>query len=121
LSLPAALSLAHQLDTKHQKKVWVIGGSKLYQQALQHPQCRGLVLSRLHFLEPKKYDCFFPAIPRERFVPLASTAGQITSDGSTLLCFQRWIPRAPKFRVTNVLLLVLFWLLIFFLFSLNHK
>jgi dihydrofolate reductase/thymidylate synthase len=55
-SFEEALELAHSLDQV--RSVWVIGGSKVYKEALAHPLFHTLFLT--HF--PQNYDCdtFFP-------------------------------------------------------------
>ncbi len=64
-SLEAALSLsASQSDIE---SVFIIGGGKLYQNALQHPDLKTLYITQIHGI----YDCdtFFPEIP-DRFLCL---------------------------------------------------
>lgn len=58
-SLEAALELAGELGVG---RVFVIGGSALYQEALRHPQARDVHLTRIH----ARFNCdtFFPEMER---------------------------------------------------------
>lgn len=45
--------------------VWVIGGQSIYEEAIQHPECQTLYLTRVNDegRPPEEADRFFPAIP----------------------------------------------------------
>ncbi len=60
-SLDAALDLAE----KEERDTFVIGGASLFKEAIDHPKCTRLILTKIY----KGYDCdaFFPNIS-ERFV-----------------------------------------------------
>jgi len=60
VSLDAALLKVSQMPDIH--RVFVIGGAQIYQEAIRHPQCRQVCLTRID----QNFDCdvFFPEIPR---------------------------------------------------------
>jgi len=60
-SLDAALKLIQKLDHVH--TTFVIGGSELYKEALQHPECRYVYITYVAILVspcPYQYDAYFP-------------------------------------------------------------
>lgn len=74
--LPEGVLLAHSLDEalelaeKHGfkedgtlRKAFVIGGATLYAEAIQHPNCKELILTHIeaHF----ECDTFFPVLPKD--------------------------------------------------------
>jgi dihydrofolate reductase len=60
----------HHVRTSPQiESVFVIGGAKVYQEAIQHPQCQEILIHELLF-EPKHIpftDAFFPEIPEQMY------------------------------------------------------
>lgn len=67
-SLEAALMTA---EAKKCEKIFVIGGAKVFTEAIVHPQCRELFITEVE----GAFDCdtFFPAIDAARFVKTASS------------------------------------------------
>ena len=45
--------------------VFVIGGSELYREAMEHPQCEKIYMTKVESI--CNVDTFFPAIPRDKF------------------------------------------------------
>lgn len=62
-SLVKALSIASAHPRVH--NVFVIGGAQVYQEALLHPKCATLHLTRIH--KEFKCDTYFPLIPKGTF------------------------------------------------------
>lgn len=72
-SVPASVDRARDLDEALDvaaeraggRRVFVIGGAELYRQAIAHPSCQGLYLTRIM----ADYDCdtFFPEVDETRF------------------------------------------------------
>lgn len=68
--LPSGVVLAHSLDEALQKiakmnnieSIHVIGGAKVFDEAINHPNCTKIYLTKLS----QKFDCdaFFPPIPK---------------------------------------------------------
>jgi dihydrofolate reductase / thymidylate synthase len=58
-SFQTAIDCIHSSDCN--KKTFVIGGTQLYQEAINHPDCQTIHLTKIY----KKYNCdrFFPKIP----------------------------------------------------------
>lgn len=64
LELPEGVKLAHSLDEAlevAEEKTFVIGGATLYAEAIQHPNCRELILTEVE--GSVDCDAFFPEIP----------------------------------------------------------
>ena len=69
-SLEDALQKVHTLPNV--ESVFVIGGSKVYQEAILHPQCQEIIIHELLF-EPTHIphtDVFFPEIPEQEYQEL---------------------------------------------------
>ncbi len=66
LELPQGVKLAHSLDEALEQaegKTFVIGGATLYAEAIQHPECRELILTEVE--GSVDCDAFFPEIPTD--------------------------------------------------------
>ncbi len=66
LELPEGVKLAHSLDEAlalAEGKTFVIGGATLYAEAIQHPDCRQLILTEVE--DEVDCDAFFPEIPAD--------------------------------------------------------
>jgi dihydrofolate reductase len=68
------------------KEIWVIGGEKLYKQALEHPNFNTLYLTRIM----KDYPCdrFFPSIPK---IYKKITINKIIINENIELIFEKYI------------------------------
>jgi dihydrofolate reductase len=87
---PREISLAASLDAalvmaRQSHKVFVIGGGQIYAEALNHPGCEGMLLTRV----ADAYDCdtFFP--PYEKSFRLSETLGDF-SEGVHTYSIERW-------------------------------
>jgi dihydrofolate reductase len=58
--LEEALVLVAQMPGNSVEKVFVIGGAEVYQEALRHPQCQAVYLTRI--LKDFECDVFFPKL-----------------------------------------------------------
>lgn len=56
-------SLQDALDSSPPPPIYVIGGSRLYQEALQHPEMETLFITHITPTKRVEYDTFFPQIP----------------------------------------------------------
>lgn len=61
-SFEEALKAAERFDPE---QIFVIGGSRIFQEAIRHPQCGGIYLTEIEAI----FDCdvFFPKIDRTKF------------------------------------------------------
>ena len=66
-------------------KIFVIGGSQIYNEAIQHPSCSAVHLTEVEYPNESKLDTFFPTIEPERFTLYSS--GPIEKESG--LRFQR--------------------------------
>ncbi len=78
--LPEGVLLAHSLDDALEKaegKTFVIGGAKLYAEAITHPNCQTLVLTEIY----DQFDCdaFFPLVPS--FYKVTQAGEEIEENG----------------------------------------
>ncbi len=75
-SLDEALKLAQGLTEV--ESVVVIGGGTVYAEAINHPDCEKIYLTRIH----ATFDCdtFFPSIDRRKF-PKTETSGLMQENG----------------------------------------
>jgi dihydrofolate reductase len=56
--------LSEALYNHSDKPIFIIGGSRLYEESIQHPDCRRIYITEVY--HDFEYDTFFPVIP-ERF------------------------------------------------------
>lgn len=66
-SLSQALDMLSRMPTI--ESIFVIGGARVYQEAIHHPQCAEIWVNELVFADPPTahYDTFFPAIPADTY------------------------------------------------------
>ena len=75
------------------ESVFIIGGSQLYQEAIQHPQCKSILINELIF-EPNILlvtDSFFPEIPENMYQEINLTENPIQSDTSVQIYPRKFI------------------------------
>lgn len=73
------------------ENVFVIGGGQVYQEALQHPACTAVHLTRIH-TTIEGCDTFFPALERSRFRVWSASTPLLDHDSKlryTFLCYTR--------------------------------
>ncbi len=81
-SLTAAQSL---VEAQKAEKVFVIGGQKVYEQAISHSNLAGIYLTKIK----STFDCdaFFPAVPNH----LLSNAKLLGSETEENLNYEKWL------------------------------
>lgn len=86
-SLTAALDLAAYHQTALQiRRTWVIGGERVYREALERDECEAVEMTLLRPPRPARYDAFFPAqLPRA----FARTRTERLADGVYCETWQR--------------------------------
>jgi len=71
-----------QLHNSYIESVFVIGGSQLYREAIQHPQCNTILINELIFesCQLPTTDSFFPEIPENMYQEIIPTQKPIQKD-----------------------------------------
>ena len=84
-SLESALVLAEEFQKQHeQSEIFVIGGAQVYDQALNHPECERLFVTKIH--QHFNCDVFFPQY-EDRF---QIKHVRKTASDEALLSFEEW-------------------------------
>jgi dihydrofolate reductase len=75
-SLSQALDMLSRMPTI--ESIFVIGGARVYQEAIRHPQCAEIWVNELVFADPptSHYDAFFPEIPADAYAETELTPAQ---------------------------------------------
>jgi Dihydrofolate reductase len=63
----SALNMDRLVATEDVSRLLVIGGAQIYQEAIQHSQCRGLFLTRVIDHPSLSFDTYFPSIDTTLF------------------------------------------------------
>lgn len=91
-SLDAALQLLETAELKGKvDNVFIIGGGKVYKEAVQHPACTAVHLTRIH-KSFEACDTFFPELDSSRFRVWSASPPLLDRDSSlryTFLCYTR--------------------------------
>jgi len=71
-SFPEALILANSLIINNPRQIWIIGGSSLYQEALNHPDCGQIYIGQVSPVNSNEWsylktDNYFPKLSSDRF------------------------------------------------------
>jgi dihydrofolate reductase/thymidylate synthase len=87
-SLEAALDLVETKDLRSRvETVFVIGGGQVYSDAINHPRCAAIHITRIQ----KEFGCdtFFPAIDSSKFKVWSASQPMQAEDGTkfTFLCY----------------------------------
>ncbi|MBI4994753.1 dihydrofolate reductase [Candidatus Peregrinibacteria bacterium] len=83
LSFEQALKIAEQ---NHAEEIFIIGGSKVYAETIEHKNCSGIWLTRVF----KTFDCdaFFPKINEKRFKK--TWESEIQEENDLKFQFEKW-------------------------------
>lgn len=82
-SLEDAVTLA---ETKSPEEIYVIGGAQIFYDAVQHPACQSLSITKVK--GDFGCDTFFPAIYRKNFKKISDS--EIHKENNTSFCFTVW-------------------------------
>jgi len=92
-SFESALEFAKSMNDIH--KIFVIGGTNVYKEAIEHPQCGVIYFTYIHRqyqhnISPQ-YDAFFP-VDRMKELFVEQDVGELktTTDGSVHYLFSTW-------------------------------
>lgn len=89
-SLTAALD--HLWNDEAIDKVFVIGGTSIYEEAVGMPECEEIYMTRLKLSKDYQFDRFFPELPD--YFELTSMSPEINTDEGQLV-FQLWKRQLP--------------------------
>lgn len=89
-SLDAALELARSMGDVH--KIFVIGGTRVYREAIEHPQCGVIHFTRIYRSHEYTYDAYFPFDRMKELTFAEHDVGELktTPDGSVHYQFSTW-------------------------------
>lgn len=85
-----ALQKAKDVENMH--RIFIIGGQRLYEEAIAHPECHTIHLTKVMFKIPQPaYDAYFPlANVVSGFRESETSEWSAGSDDSVRYCFSRW-------------------------------
>lgn len=77
-SFQGALDYCQTLDPNMIGEVFIVGGQRMYEEGIQHPDCQRLYLTEIK----KEYDCdrFFPKVDRSKFFSESQSLPYHTKD-----------------------------------------